>query len=203
MDTVQHSTLSGTDLHEPKGIDVAVDGQVYIANGQGSGSWQTPSEDSYVAACGVVTSMQSMNLSQNKVPLPLDCTIGSSKQLSWDDGNKELWYTGSKPVNLSTSFLYTMSNTDDTYPVTLMFTVDVFDGSTWLEFPLTELVTTLDVSSTTTVSATFTPILSPNTALRPMVQATYDIGHQGNIDAKFVLSTSGIYCKDLNNQVIL
>jgi hypothetical protein len=35
----QHKDLSGSDLHEPKGITSATNKQVYVANGAGSGSW--------------------------------------------------------------------------------------------------------------------------------------------------------------------
>lgn len=37
--TIQHKDLSGSDLHEPKGIETATSGEVYVANGSGSGSW--------------------------------------------------------------------------------------------------------------------------------------------------------------------
>lgn len=37
--TIQHSLLTGADLHEPKGISTASLGEVYIANGAGSGAW--------------------------------------------------------------------------------------------------------------------------------------------------------------------
>lgn len=39
MSTVSHATLTGVDLHEPKGASTAASGTVYIANGAGSGSW--------------------------------------------------------------------------------------------------------------------------------------------------------------------
>lgn len=41
MVDVAHSTLTGADLHEPKGAASAAAGTVYIANGAGSGSWGT------------------------------------------------------------------------------------------------------------------------------------------------------------------
>lgn len=41
MANVAHKDLTGSDLHEPKGIGTATNGQVYIANGSGSGSWTT------------------------------------------------------------------------------------------------------------------------------------------------------------------
>src|SRR6056297_238378 len=40
MPTVEHSTLTTSDLHEPKGIDSANADEVYIADGSGSGDWQ-------------------------------------------------------------------------------------------------------------------------------------------------------------------
>ncbi len=40
MPSVQHSSLSLTELHEPKGISAASDGDVYVADGAGSGDWQ-------------------------------------------------------------------------------------------------------------------------------------------------------------------
>lgn len=40
MPTVEHSTLTTTDLHEPKGIASANSGQVYTADGAGSGTWE-------------------------------------------------------------------------------------------------------------------------------------------------------------------
>lgn len=39
MANVAHSSLTGSDLHEPKGISSATTGQVYVANGSGSGAW--------------------------------------------------------------------------------------------------------------------------------------------------------------------
>lgn len=34
-----HSTLTGAELHEPKGVSLASANTVYVANGSGSGSW--------------------------------------------------------------------------------------------------------------------------------------------------------------------
>lgn len=41
MANVAHSTLTGSDLHEPKGVASANSGQIYIADGAGSGTWTT------------------------------------------------------------------------------------------------------------------------------------------------------------------
>tara|TARA_R110000772_G_scaffold30437_2_gene75469 strand:- start:1021 stop:1599 length:579 start_codon:yes stop_codon:yes gene_type:complete len=40
MANVEHSILTGSALHEPKGAAAAGSGQVYVANGSGSGVWQ-------------------------------------------------------------------------------------------------------------------------------------------------------------------
>jgi len=37
-----HSSLTGTDLHEPKGVAAAGAGKVYLSDGLGSGSWVVP-----------------------------------------------------------------------------------------------------------------------------------------------------------------
>ena len=40
-----HKNLTGTDLHEPKGAAAASVGQVYIADGAGSGAWASKNGD--------------------------------------------------------------------------------------------------------------------------------------------------------------
>ena len=40
MANVEHSSLTGSALHEPKGTATASSGSAYIANGSGSGTWQ-------------------------------------------------------------------------------------------------------------------------------------------------------------------
>lgn len=34
-----HRDLTGAELHEPKGVESALSGTIYVANGSGSGSW--------------------------------------------------------------------------------------------------------------------------------------------------------------------
>lgn len=40
MTTVEHSTLTGSSLHEPKGVAAAAANKVYVSNGSGSGTWE-------------------------------------------------------------------------------------------------------------------------------------------------------------------
>ena len=37
---IEHASITDPDIHEPKGISTASDGDVYIADGVGGGSWQ-------------------------------------------------------------------------------------------------------------------------------------------------------------------
>lgn len=39
MGTISHASLTGSALHEPKGVASASSGAVYVANGAGSGTW--------------------------------------------------------------------------------------------------------------------------------------------------------------------
>lgn len=41
---VLHNSLSGADLHEPKGVGSALSGQVYKASGGGTGNWSYVTE---------------------------------------------------------------------------------------------------------------------------------------------------------------
>jgi hypothetical protein len=36
---IEHADLSGDQLHEPKGVETATAGEVYVADGFGSGNW--------------------------------------------------------------------------------------------------------------------------------------------------------------------
>lgn len=47
MANVSHASLTGSELHEPKGIGSAALGTVYVANGAGSGSWNSISTSSF------------------------------------------------------------------------------------------------------------------------------------------------------------
>ena len=40
--TIQHNLITGSDLHEPKGVAAASNKTVYVANGSGSGVWTAP-----------------------------------------------------------------------------------------------------------------------------------------------------------------
>ncbi len=47
MANVSHVTLTGTEVHEPKGVDTADLGEVYVADGNGSGNWANVGTSSF------------------------------------------------------------------------------------------------------------------------------------------------------------
>lgn len=63
----QHSALTGADLHEPKGADTASANTVYVADGLGSGTWQTITPNQQSQSRGFIT-----------VTMP---TIGTAKSI--------------------------------------------------------------------------------------------------------------------------
>ena len=40
--SIQHNLITDPNIHEPKGISLALDGDVYVADGLGSGVWKKP-----------------------------------------------------------------------------------------------------------------------------------------------------------------
>jgi len=46
--TIQHASIPDGQIHEPKGISTATAGQLYIANGAGSGAWSTLESDAFI-----------------------------------------------------------------------------------------------------------------------------------------------------------
>lgn len=55
MADIEHKNITDPNIHEPKGITGAADGEVYIADGAGSGSW-SPLPKIYISGSVTVTS---------------------------------------------------------------------------------------------------------------------------------------------------
>lgn len=47
MADIQHSAITDPNIHEPKGITTALNGQMYVADGGGSGNWKFTSGHAY------------------------------------------------------------------------------------------------------------------------------------------------------------
>ena len=78
-----HSTLTGADLHEPKGADAASTDTVYVADGAGSGTWEKVTSDSIdttsvknVNKFYIYTNYDNLNTTNALlIPTPFNCTL--------------------------------------------------------------------------------------------------------------------------------
>jgi len=73
MANVNHSALTDPYLHEPKGAATATSGQVYVANGSGSGTWTTKESLIELSVEGYVENISAS--STVYVPIPFAGTI--------------------------------------------------------------------------------------------------------------------------------
>lgn len=64
-----HSALTGADLHEPKGVATATVGEVYVADGLGSGAWVNPP----YAVTGVINDVSTA--ASIYIPIPFAGTV--------------------------------------------------------------------------------------------------------------------------------
>jgi len=107
MATIEHSTLSTGELHEPKGAPTASAGQVYVADGSGSGTW-TPS-DSHIAgyiAFDAATPAYQHSTTTSDTVLDPTFTVASSKNFSGATSpNARLVYVGTETVYGSLHFV--------------------------------------------------------------------------------------------------
>lgn len=106
----EHRTLTGDSLHEPKGADTATVGQVYTADGLGSGSWgSVPVDPSGIT---IERLLDGTSLAASQSPTSVDTPI----QLEFGAAQG----TGGDPVSLSAAGLLTF-NEAGTYRLKISF----------------------------------------------------------------------------------
>lgn len=75
-----HKDLTGSELHEPKGVAGAGAGTVYVANGTGSGAWQPRYSGLYntnlITLCGHLDDVSAPN-SHYRFVAPVKCELAS------------------------------------------------------------------------------------------------------------------------------
>lgn len=102
-----HNTLTGSDLHEPKGVDSAASGKIYVADGVGSGSWKFPKSgwafyddnatEQTINTAGQKLLINGLGSNTNNSALPLGIR-----------GQSELWDTTTSkitPIGVNDSYL--------------------------------------------------------------------------------------------------
>lgn len=102
MANVNHSSLSDPYLHEPKGISTALPGQIYVADGAGTGNWVENSR-----AFGGYLSFSTSSPYAHSVTTS-DTVINPSLSVSTNNGftglaspNARVRYDGSETINAS------------------------------------------------------------------------------------------------------
>lgn len=92
-----HRNLTGADLHEPKGVETALAGMVYVANGSGSGTW--------VAATSVITNT-AFTTGDTKITFK---NAADSGWILWQEGSIGDGSSGATlRANADTSALFTL-----------------------------------------------------------------------------------------------
>jgi len=65
--TIQHNLITGSDLHEPKGVAAAAASKVYVANGSASGTWTLLATASIEDNAVTTAKILDANITTNKI----------------------------------------------------------------------------------------------------------------------------------------
>lgn len=106
MPTIEHKNLTGTDLHEPKGIAAASEFDVYQADGSSGGSWVSIDElieraYIYIAVdSGSQTFVFGAGDLDAEIPFSLSYeTIGSTTNMTFENTGNTITYSGDQSIN--------------------------------------------------------------------------------------------------------
>jgi len=105
--TIQHSIIADPNIHEPKGVASAADGEVYIADGLGSGAWASPGDSVFPLSTAVWQSQYtSPNVIDASDTISPDRDVASGTLLFDGTVDEQLLYSVMVPPNInSLSFL--------------------------------------------------------------------------------------------------
>ena len=81
MANIQHSNITDPNIHEPKGASTANEGDIYTADGVGSGSWGQPTP-----AAGTVTQGAYKYSDTATVATPIELTLADTEYELTNDG---------------------------------------------------------------------------------------------------------------------
>ena len=113
MANVQHSALTGAELHEPKGADSASTGEVYVSDGSGSGAWglaegigatkDVIGTDGYVKLPGGVILQWGRNF------MVSDATESKSFNITFPNQCFGIWFTSESQNRITSLISFTTS----------------------------------------------------------------------------------------------
>jgi len=117
MANVEHSSLTGSALHEPKGVAAANSGEAYVANGSGSGTWQPIHRHLGAATAYSATSPYAHSLVTNISPTFLSFPVDSSHVTGFTVvTSPRLRFRYDDATSITSLINVTMSSTQDSGP---------------------------------------------------------------------------------------
>jgi hypothetical protein len=116
MANVNHATLTDPNLHEPKGIAAAPAGQVYIADGAGSGDWKELSRyvNGYVAFDAATPAYQHSVTTSFTAIDPTFAISSNNGFTGLASPNARLRYDGSETITAFVQFTIAFKNNSGT-----------------------------------------------------------------------------------------
>jgi len=133
----EHNTLTGSSLHEPKGVSTANEGEIYIADGAGSGDWTAVSSAVADAHICVYLDPQEQTRSFSSgdldtiLPFSLDYSSTEVNNFTWDNTAKEITYTGTANIVVTINATMSLRLVGAGSP-TLRFYVQKYTGGAWV-----------------------------------------------------------------------
>ena len=124
----EHKDLTGSNLHEPKGIASANKNRVYVSDGSGSGAWEKLDGFVYYRDDRTTTGNSTQILTDN-TPQKFICNkAGLARQKLPTDASNPLWDTANnKHVPIAA---------DDIYQIQIGFVAENYDAGTHLDIAL-------------------------------------------------------------------
>jgi hypothetical protein len=117
MANVEHSSLTGSALHEPKGVAAANSGEAYVANGSGSGTWQPIHRHLGAATAYSATSPYAYSLDTDTTEKFLSFPVDSSHVTGFTVvTSPNLRFRYDDATSITSLINVTMSSTQDSGP---------------------------------------------------------------------------------------
>lgn len=122
MSTIQHNTLAGAEIHEPKGVATAVAGQQYIADGLGSGNWEHPGGWAQYQDSRTTVGAPAQTIATGvRTPFVSNGGFLTEESYAPDDAVSSMW-------NISTNKMVPIK-AFDTYDLRVSFTAENYSGA--------------------------------------------------------------------------
>lgn len=116
MANVNHSTLTDPYLHEPKGVASASSGDVYLANGSGSGTWTKAHRhiNGYIPFDATTPAYQHSVTTSFTALNPTFSTTLADGFTGASSPNARLIYTGTEDITANCTFVCNFKNASGT-----------------------------------------------------------------------------------------